>query len=249
MKVAIVSFPGSGGSDDAKHAYGEVLGHEISSIWHQEESLGDVDLVVLPGGSSFGDYLRPGALAKNSPIIASIRKYVKDDRPLIAIGNGFQILCEAEILPGILLPNLSSEFLNTKTYLSVENTRSVWTKHFSDEQVLSLPICCSHGRYYADKRTLKDLEEMGHVAFRFCDKDGDFDEQEPFNGSSNGIAGILNRHENVLGIIARPERAVESFMGSADGSDLLNSLFKSEVVLDGDLDELDFLLDSDDDDD
>lgn len=250
MKVAVVSFPGSGGAEDASHAYGNVLGEDVVNVWHQEESIQDADLVVIPGGASFGDYLRPGALAKTSPIIAAIRKYAKDKRPIIGIGNGFQILCEAEILPGILLPNLNSRFLNTQAYVSVENEKSIWTKHFEEEHLLRLPLSCYNGRYYADKRALKDLEENGHVAFRFCDKDGDFISENPFNGSSNGIAGILNRHENVLGIIARPERAVEAFMGSVDGLEILSSVFKTSSETDENaIDELDFLLDNDDDDD
>jgi phosphoribosylformylglycinamidine synthase len=248
MKIAVVVFPGSGGAADAVYAYRDVLKQEVYTVWHQEETLGDPDVVVIPGGAAYGDYLRPGALAAGSPIIGAIRKYARDDRPLIGIGNGFQILCEIEILPGILLPNIDSRFLNTETFVCVENDISTWTRHIEAEKILKLPISCYCGRYYADKRTLKDLEEMGHVAFRFCDMDGDVDPDAPFNGSSNAISGILNRHENVLGIIHHPERAIESFMGTVDGLDILNSVLLGEKVVVEEIDELDFFDDDDDDD-
>ncbi len=224
MRVAVVEFPGSGGARDAVYAFSNILKQEVYTVWHQEESLGDPDLLVIPGGASFGDYLRPGALAKSSPICPAIIKYARDKRPVIGIGNGFQILCELEVLPGILLTNINTRFLNTDTYLLCENDKSIWTKGIETGSVIKLPVSCYSGRYYADKRTLKDLEEMGHVAFRFCDEEGDIDTEDPFNASSNAIAGILNRHENVLGIISHPERAVESFMGSVDGMEIFNSV-------------------------
>ena len=226
MKIAVVMFPGSSGAKDAVYAYQDVLGQEVYTVWHQEESLGDPDVVVLPGGSAFGDYLRPGALVRPSPICASIIKFARDKRPVIGIGNGFQILCELEILPGALITNINGRFLNTETYLLNQNNRSIWTNELEEEDVIKLPVSCYNGRYYADKRTLKDLEEMEHVAFRFCDEDGDVNTEEPFNASSNAIAGILNRHENVLGLICHPERAIEEFMGSVDGLSILNSVLK-----------------------
>lgn len=228
MKVAVVVFPGSGGAQDAVYAYRDVLKQEVYTVWHQDETLGEPDLVVIPGGSSFGDYLRPGALTRPSPIVGAIRKHARDDKPMIGIGNGFQILCELEILPGVLLPNISSRFLNTETFVVVDNSKSVWTQHFETEDVLRLPLSCYCGRFYADKRTLKDLEEEGHVAFRFCDTEGEVDFERPFNGSLAGIAGILNRHENVLGMIHHPERMIERFMGGTDGLRILDSVFRGE---------------------
>ncbi len=230
MKIAVVVFPGSGGVADAIYAYRDVLKQEVYTVWHQEERLGKPDVVVIPGGSSFGDYLRPGALCKASPVMGGIRKFAMDDGPIIGLGNGFQILCEAELLPGVLLPNISSRFLNTDTFVIPDNTRSVWTRHLESEAVLTLPMSCYNGRYYADKRTLKDLEEEGRVAFRFCDLEGDVDMQHPFNGSLHSIAGILNRHENVMGMIHHPERAVEHFMGSIDGLSILESVLRGEKL-------------------
>lgn len=226
MKVAVVVFPGSGGAADAVYAYADVLHQDVYTVWHQEESLGKPDLVVIPGGAAFGDYLRPGALAKASPIIGGIRKFARDDGPIIGLGNGFQILCELDILPGVLLPNASSEFMNTETFVTVSNTRSMWTSCFDEDEILKLPMSCYFGRYYADKRTLKDLEEEGHVAFRFCDIEGEVDADNPFNASVNCIAGILSRHENVLGMIHHPERAVEKIMGGTDGLSILKSVLE-----------------------
>ena len=253
MKIAVIVFPGSGGVADALYAYRDVLGQEVYSVWHQEETVGEPDVMVIPGGSAFGDYLRPGALTKASPIVGAIRKFARDDRPVIGIGNGFQILCELEILPGVLLPNLNSRFMNTDTFVTVDNTKSVWTRHVQAEEILVLPMSCYNGRYYADKRTLKDLEEEGHIAFRFCDLEGDVDVQRPFNGSLNAVAGILNRHENVLGIINHPERAVEHFMGSVDGLPILESVLLGEKLPppeeeEEDADDMDFDIESRDED-
>lgn len=220
-RIAVVQFPGSGGVADALHAYGTVLGQEAYSVWHQEETLHKPDIVVLPGGSAFGDYLRPGALAKTSPICGAIRKFDRDEGPLLGLGNGFQILCELEILPGVLLANINSRYLNAEAHLVVDNTESIWTRHLDEDEVYRMPIGCYYGRYYADKRALKDLEEEGRVAFRFADKDGDVDEEAPFNASSHAIAGIVSRHNNALGIICHPERAVEKFLGGTDGIEIL----------------------------
>lgn len=220
-RIAVVQFPGSGGVADAVHAYGTILGQDVYTVWHQEEDLKKPDILVLPGGAAFGDYLRPGALAKTSPISGAIRKFARDDGLILGLGNGFQILCELEVLPGVLLANSNSRYLNTDVHLVVENTTSPWTQHLDSEEVYRLPIGCSFGRYWADKRTLKDLEEEGRVALRFCDKDGDIDEAAPFNGSAHAIAAIVSRHNNVLGIMCHPERAVEKLMGGTDGLGIL----------------------------
>ena len=226
MKVAVVVFPGSSCAPDAVYAYRDVLGLDVKTIWHQEDSAPSVDLMIIPGGAAYGDYLRPGALTKASPVVGVIRKHAQEGRPLIGIGNGFQILCELDILPGVLLPNTVSRFLNTQTYVCVDNTKSVFTKHLDPEHVMQLPICCYNGRYFADKRTLKDLEEEGHIAFRFCDVEGDVDLANPYNGSANSIAAILSRHENVLGMIHHPERAIDPERGSVDGRAILESVMK-----------------------
>jgi phosphoribosylformylglycinamidine synthase subunit PurQ / glutaminase len=225
MKVAVIAFPGSGGVKEAVFAYRDLLGHEVFTVWHQEESVKQAELVVLPGGSAFGDYLRPGALAKTSPICGAIRKHARDGKPMLGLGNGFQILCELDILPGVLLSNMTSRFLNENAYVMVDNTKSIWTKNIDPENPIKLPISCYFGRYYLDKRTLKDMEEQGHIAFRYSDVEGDVDMSEPYNGSVNAIAGILSRHENVLGLMLHPERAVEEISGNTSGLKILSSIF------------------------
>lgn len=226
MKVAIVEFPGSSGVDDAEYAFSQVLGFDTTRVWHQQETVSDVDLLVIPGGASFGDYLRPGALSKSSPIVGAIRKCAKEDVPVLGIGNGFQILCELEILPGILLPNMISEFINSEVYVCVDSINGVWTKNLDKGTVLRLPLGCYCGRYFVDNRTLRDLEENDRIALRYCDEEGEVEIQNPYNGSLRSIAGIYNRHGNVLGLMPHPERAVEQLTGLNDGLKLLSSLFK-----------------------
>lgn len=223
MKVAVVVFPGSSGADDAVYVYREVLGQTAYTVWHQEESLKNPDIVVIPGGAAFGDYLRPGALTLGSPIVGGIRKFARDGGPMIGIGNGFQILCELKVLPGALLQNMNLGFMSRDVHLLVQDVRSPFMSTHKEDQVISLPIACSYGRYYADKRTLKDIEENGNVALRFCDREGDIDPDDPFNGSLNAIAAVTNRHHNVLGIICHPERAVEESMGSTVGLEILKA--------------------------
>ncbi len=226
MKVAVIVFPGSSGAEDAAYAYREILGCEVINIWHQEETLKGADVVIIPGGASFGDYLRPGALVLGSPIIGAIRKFGRDGGPMLGIGNGFQILCELKILPGVLLQNKSLNFIHRDVYLSIDSNKSPFLSGMEPERVLSLPLACSFGRYYADKRTLKDIEENGNVAMRFCDREGDIDFDDPFNGSIHAIAGVTSRHHNVLGLIAHPERAAEDAMGSVVGLEILKNILK-----------------------
>ncbi len=227
MKIAIVEFPGSSGADDVAYVYRDLFGQEVHKIWHQEETVGDADVLVVPGGAAFGDYLRPGALVQGSPIVAGIRKFARDGGPTIGIGNGFQILCEIKVLPGVLLPNLGRQFLQRDVYLLVCNNQTPFTKNFKEEEVISLPLACSYGRYFVDKRGMRDLEENGEIVFRFSDAEGDVNEKEPFNGSMNAIAGICNRHKNVLGLICHPERACEEMMGSTQGRKLLEAVLGS----------------------
>ena len=226
MNVAIIEFPGSSGVKDAVYALREVLSQEVKVIWHQEEFIKGADILLIPGGAAFGDYLRPGALCKSSPVVAPLRKYAKEGRPVIGIGNGFQILCELEILPGVLLPNISSEFLNTDTFVLVDGKNSVWTEQFEEETVLKLPLACYYGRYFIDNRGLRDLEDNNRIAFRFCDIEGEPNIKHPFNGSLNSIAGVYNRNGNVLGMMHHPERAVEDAMGNVDGLEVFRNVLK-----------------------
>ena len=224
MKVSIVEFPGSSGVQDAEFAFSEILSFEVETVWHQEEAVKETDILVIPGGAAFGDYLRPGALAKASPIVGAIRKCAKEGVPVIGIGNGFQILCELEVLPGVLLPNTTSEFLGGEVNVCVDSVKGVWTKNLEAGTVLKLPLGCYFGRYFVDARSLRDLEENERIAFRYCDAEGEVDLQNPFNGSLRSIAGIYNRHGNVLGLMPHPERAIEALLGSEDGLKILKAL-------------------------
>ncbi|MBP9837241.1 MAG: phosphoribosylformylglycinamidine synthase I [Proteobacteria bacterium] len=221
MKVAVVMFPGSSGADDVAYIYKKVFGADSYIVWHQEETIGKPDLLVIPGGAAFGDYLRPGALTLSSPIVGAIRKFSRDGGPTIGIGNGFQILCELHILPGILLPNIGMQFINREVFLLVQNNQTPFTKNYKEEDVIKLPMACSYGRYFADKRTIRDLEENGEIVFRFCDKEGEIDDKEPFNGCINSIAAICSRHKNTVGMICHPERACEEIMQNTEGMKIL----------------------------
>ena len=223
MKVSIVEFPGSSGIDDAVYAFQEILEFEVEKIWHQQEFIDKTDLLLIPGGAAFGDYLRPGALTKASPVVGVIRKFVKDGVPVLGIGNGFQILCELEILPGILLPNITSEFMNKEVNICVDSTKGVWTKSLASGDIFQLPLACYCGRYFVDNRTIRDLEENERIAFRYCDNEGEVDINNPFNGSLRSIAGIYNRHGNVLGIMPHPERAVEKLITNDEGLKILKA--------------------------
>ena len=179
---------------------------------------------MIPGGAAFGDYLRPGALTIGSPVMGAIRKFARDGGPTLALGNGFQILCEMKVLPGILLQNMDLQFMNRQVFLRVENTKTPFTKNYDEEEIIRLPIACNYGRYFADKRTIRDMEENGEIVFRFCDQEGDVDPEEPFNESLHAVAGICSRHGNVLGMICHPERVCEAVMGSEEGLPLLSAV-------------------------
>jgi len=217
VKISVIEFPGSSGVKDAVYALREILSHEVNILWHQEEFSSTPDLLVIPGGAAFGDYLRPGALTKTSPVSAVIRKCAKEGVPVLGIGNGFQILCELGLLPGILLANTISEFLKVDSHLYVDSRENLWTKHFEEDAFIKLPLACYYGRYFIDARGLRDLEENDRIVYRFCDAEGEVDLENPYNGSLNSIAGICNRHGNVLGVIAHPERVVEELHGNEDG--------------------------------
>lgn len=227
MKISVVVFPGSSGADDVAYVYRELLGQEVTTIWHQEEDLKKPDVLVIPGGSAFGDYLRPGALVLGSPIVGAIRKFARDGGPTLGIGNGFQILCELKVLPGVLLQNSTLHFSSREVFLRVDNIKTPFTDCFKEEQVISLPMACTHGRFFADKRVIRDMEENGEVVFRFCDREGEIDDKDPFNGSLHSVAGVCSRHRNVVGLICRPERAAEEIMGSVEGLPLLSAVLKS----------------------
>ncbi len=224
MKLVVVEFPGSHGAEDVLRAYQLFGMGNIERVWHEADTLGKPDAVIIPGGYSFGDYLRPGALAIPSPISGPIRKFAQDGGPVLGIGNGFQILCELGLLPGALLENLKANFINQRVTLRVETNKNAFLTKLTPGSLLRLPVAHYFGRYYADRRTIKTLEEQGLVAFRYVNEEGEPTLPDSLNGSINSIAGILGRHGNVLGLMAHPERAVEEAIGGEDGKLLLSSI-------------------------
>ena len=224
MKFAVVTFPGSNCDFDAYAAVVEALGEEARYVWHKDNALGDADVVILPGGFSYGDYLRAGAIARFSPIMRAVADHAARGGPVLAICNGFQIACEAGLLPGALARNAELCFISERVWLRVENARSTFTSAYAEGQLLSIPIAHGEGRYVADEATLDRLEGEGRVAFRYVSAEGDHTAQANVNGSSRSIAGVLSEGGNVLGMMPHPERAVDPLLGRPDGLPLFESL-------------------------
>lgn len=221
MKVGVVVFPGSNCDHDAWYAITANLGQKAEFIWHQDTRLGDVDAVILPGGFSYGDYLRCGAIAKFSPVMAAVKKFAAQGGLVLGICNGFQILVESGLLPGALVRNRTLKFICKPVALRVETTDSPFTCRASKGQILTIPIAHGEGCYVADQRTLDELEAEDRVVFRYLDNP---------NGSMRDIAGILNRERNVLGMMPHPERASDPLMGSIDGRVIFESMMAAVAV-------------------
>lgn len=224
MKFGIVTFPGSNCDYDAFHAVTDALGEEATYLWHRDHDLGGADVIVLPGGFSYGDYLRAGAIARFSPIMREVVEHAKRGGPVLAICNGFQIACEAGLLPGALLRNESLSFVSETVRLRVENPETRFTGGYQKGQLLRIPIAHGEGRYTADEGTLARLEGEGQVVFRYVGVDGRTDDAANPNGSMHAIAGIVSEGGNVLGMMPHPERAVDPLLGSVDGLALFESL-------------------------
>ncbi len=220
MRVGVVVFPGTNCDQDVEHVYGKLLGGTTVRIWHRDTSLQDVDMVVLPGGFSYGDYLRTGALAKLSPVMESVREFAAAGGKVVGICNGFQILCEAGLLPGVLLENVGRRFLSRFVHMRVDSTHSFLTQGIQKGSVITCPIAHFQGNYFADNETLQELEKNNQVVFRYCDQGGnqaDSDLSINVNGSLHSIAGITNRQGNIVGLMPHPERAVELLTGFVGG--------------------------------
>ena len=217
MKVGVITFPGSNCDYDCLHAVEDTMAAEAVYLWHADADLQGVDAVFLPGGFSYGDYLRAGAIARVSPIMQEVRAFADAGGPVAGICNGFQILCEAGLLPGGLIRNRSLRFTSRPVSLRVEATDSLWMSSYEPGQILRVPIAHGEGCYVADPATLDELEASGRVGFRYADP-------ESPNGSARSIAGIVNTGGNVLGMMPHPERAVDPLLGSTDGVELFRSL-------------------------
>jgi phosphoribosylformylglycinamidine synthase I len=227
MRWAVVRFPGSNCDQDAFHVLRNVLGQEVDYVWHKESSLNGADVIVLPGGFSYGDYLRTGAIARFSPIMPAVKEAAGRGKTVLGICNGFQILCEAGLLPGVLIRNSSLHFRCETVPVRVENAATRFTRDLTEGRVLHLPIAHGEGNYVADEKTLDELFANKQVLFTYCDAQGKTTPEGNPNGSARNIAGITNRAGNVLGLMPHPERASEAILGSADGLGIFTSILAS----------------------
>ncbi|MFB6278341.1 MAG: phosphoribosylformylglycinamidine synthase subunit PurQ [Salinibacter sp.] len=224
VRFGVVVFPGSNCDHDAHHAAANVFDQEARLIWHEEEQVGDVDVVIVPGGFSYGDYLRSGAIARFSPIMQDVVRFAEDGGLVFGICNGFQILCEAGLLPGTLMRNESLRFICKDTTLRVENAKTPFTNALTEGQVVTIPLSHGEGRYYADDEVLERIERNDQVLVRYSTPEGAVTDEANPNGSVHGIAGIVNQGGNVCGLMPHPERCVESLLGGDDGRLLFESL-------------------------
>ena len=230
MKFGVVTFPGSNGDYDAYQAAMEALGEEAVFLWHKDHDLQGSDVVILPGGFSYGDYLRAGAIARFSPIMQEVVQHAQRGGPVLAICNGFQIACEAGLLPGALLRNASLKFVCAAIGIRVETTDTLFTSRYERGQRIVVPIAHGDGRYSADDETLERLEGEGRVVFRYAPSDLEAEEAYNPNGSIHDIAGIVSEGGNVLGMMPHPERAVDPLLGAADGLPLFESILQRVAV-------------------
>ncbi|MCC7363272.1 MAG: phosphoribosylformylglycinamidine synthase subunit PurQ [Dehalococcoidia bacterium] len=230
MRFAIVRFPGTWSDRDCQHVLRDVLGQETEIVWHRESDLSGFDAVVLPGGFSYGDYLRCGAIARFSPVMDEVARVAAAGKPVIGICNGFQVLCESHLLPGALMRNDSLQFRCEWTYLRREGSSTPWVATIPEGDVLHVPISHGEGNYFADAATLDELEQTGRVLFRYCDAAGTATAEANPNGSVNNIAGIINAAGNVLGMMPHPERAGELLTGGADGNRIWRSVIEAAVA-------------------
>src|ERR1700758_4463085 len=224
MKAVVVIFPGSNRERDVCAALALVSGHEAVRVWHRDATLPATDLIVLPGGFAYGDYLRCGAMAAHSPVMRDVRERAARGTPVLGICNGFQILAEAGMLPGALLPNRSLRFTCRDVHLRVENNQTIFTCGYAAGQTIRVPTAHHDGNYTADPETLDRLEDRGLVAFRYCSPAGELADGDNVNGSARAIAGIFNDSRTVLGLMPHPENATDPLLGGTDGQGLFAGL-------------------------
>ena len=227
MQAAIIVFPGSNREQDVHDALERASGRKPLKVWHRDSELPKADLLVIPGGFSYGDYLRCGAMAAHSPIMREVSARAARGTPVLGICNGFQILTEAGLLPGVLLTNKTLKFHCKDVHLRVETSQSLFTCRYEAGQVIRVPVAHHDGNYFADPATLDRLEEKGLVAFRYCTRDGELTEESNHNGSARHIAGIFNEAKTVLGLMPHPEDATDPLLGSTDGQALFAGLVEA----------------------
>ncbi|NDJ19799.1 phosphoribosylformylglycinamidine synthase subunit PurQ [Myxacorys almedinensis] len=231
MKFGVIVFPGSNCDRDLVWVTQGILNQPTRLIWHEESDLSDIDIVVIPGGFSYGDYLRCGAIARFSPVMQSTIHHARAGKPVLGVCNGFQVLTEAGLLPGALVRNRNLNFICDRAPLRVERNDLFWTQGYEKGQVITIPIAHGEGSYYADATTLKELEDNEQVIFRYCDAQGNPSPESNPNGSLHNIAGICNRQGNVLGMMPHPERAADEALGCVDGMALFEGLLRAMPAL------------------
>lgn len=227
MKFGVIVFPGSNCDHDAYHVLSKHVGQPVEFVWHKRTDLSGLDAVIVPGGFSYGDYLRAGALAKFSPVMKAVKDFAAEGKYVFGICNGFQILCEAGLLPGALMRNAGLHFVCRHVNLRVENNSTPYTCEIEKGRVLSIPIAHAEGNYTCDDETFASLEENGQIVFRYCSDEGEITSDSNPNGARSNIAGICNLDRNVLGMMPHPERAFEELLGSNDGRGIFASLTKT----------------------
>ena len=227
MKFGVIVFPGSNCDHDAYHVLSKHVGQPVDFIWHKQTDLSGYDALIVPGGFSYGDYLRAGALAKFSPVMSAVKDFAARGKYVFGVCNGFQILCEAGLLPGALMRNSGLHFVCQHVNIRVENGATPYTSELGTGEVLSIPIAHAEGNYVCDDQTLAELESNNQIVFRYCDQSGATTDEANPNGSRSNIAGISNKEGNVLGMMPHPERACEELLGSNDGRDIFRSLTKA----------------------
>jgi phosphoribosylformylglycinamidine synthase len=225
MRIGIIVFPGSNCDRDLGYVMGDILGAQVNYIWHKATSLEGVDAVMLPGGFSFGDYLRSGAIARFSPIMEAVQNHAEKGKLVLGICNGFQILCESNLLPGALLHNISQRFICRNTFIAPAQFSSPLTRYL-EPKAYSIPIAHGEGRYHASEETLHELEANHQILFRYCNASGEITPDSNPNGSAHGIAGICNVRGNVMGMMPHPERAADNELGNTDGVMMLKGILQ-----------------------
>ncbi len=224
MKFGVVIFPGSNCDKDMIHVLESITGQQVEELWHKDHDLKGCDFIVLPGGFSYGDYLRSGAIARFSPIMEEVMAFSEKGGNVLGVCNGFQVLCEAGMLPGALLHNDTNKFICKNIFLKPENNSTLLTRHLDTDQVLKIPIAHGEGRYYLPDSQLEEITEKGQVLFRYCDENGHLTPQANPNGSIANIAGVCNAGKNVFGMMPHPERAASELLGNTDGRLIFESI-------------------------
>jgi phosphoribosylformylglycinamidine synthase len=227
MKAAVIVFPGSNCDRDVALAIEQSTGKPTQMVWHQDTTVPDVDLIVVPGGFSYGDYLRCGAMAAHSPIMKDVKRHADKGVRVLGICNGFQVITEAGLLPGVLMRNKDLRFICRDVHLKVEDSQSAFTAKYNKGDVIRIPIAHAEGNYFADTETLKQIEDNGQVAFRYCSAEGEITEAANPNGSQHNIAGVFNKSRTVLGMMPHPERLADALLGGTDGRAMFDALVET----------------------